>query len=46
LERSHRVQRGHAKVKSTNRKVTAKELDDELERYHLEAKQIKTQNGK
>jgi len=26
--------------------VTAKELDDELERYHLEAKQIKTQNGK
>lgn len=46
LERPHRVPRYHAKVKSNNRKVTAKDLDDDLERYHLEAKRIKEQNGK
>ncbi|QCE12870.1 THO complex subunit 4 [Vigna unguiculata] len=46
LERPHRVPIAHAKVKNNNRKVTAKDLDDDLERYHLEAKRIKQQNGK
>ncbi|RDX80067.1 THO complex subunit 4A, partial [Mucuna pruriens] len=45
LGRSLRLPRGHAKVKGNFGKVTVKELDDDLEKYHLEAKQIK-ENGK
>lgn len=46
LETSRRIPRGHAKVKGNIRKVTVKDLDADLEKYHLEAKKIRKENGK
>ncbi|KAK7340867.1 hypothetical protein VNO77_21583 [Canavalia gladiata] len=40
LERYHCIPRGNTKVKGHIGKMTVKDLDDDLERYHLEAKQI------